>query len=70
MKNRLEEMRTNRKLTQQELADRVEVSRQTIISLENGRYNPSILLAYRLARLFDMKIEDLFLFDDSEVENG
>jgi putative transcriptional regulator len=66
MKNRLEEMRNKLGLTQQELADRVEVSRQTIISLENGRYNPSILLAFRLARLFDMKIEDIFIYSEEE----
>ncbi|HEY9088168.1 MAG TPA: helix-turn-helix transcriptional regulator [Anaerolineaceae bacterium] len=67
MKNMLEQMRTQRGWTQQELADMVEVSRQTIISLERGRYNPSILLAFRLARLFDVKIEDLFLYSDEEV---
>jgi putative transcriptional regulator len=66
MENRLEEMRNKLGLTQQELADRVEVSRQTIISLENGRYNPSILLAFRLARLFDMKIEDIFIYSEEE----
>lgn len=66
MKNRLEEFRSQRGWTQQELADQVEVSRQTIISLENGRYNPSILLAFRLARLFQMPIEDLFLFSPEE----
>lgn len=64
MKNRLEELRNKMSWTQQELADRVEVSRQTIISLENGRYNPSILLAFRLARLFEVKIEDLFLYSE------
>ena len=64
MKNRLEEFRNKMSWTQQELADRVEVSRQTIISLENGRYNPSILLAFRLARLFDLQIEDLFLYSE------
>ncbi len=68
MKNRLEQLRTKNGLTQQELADRVEVSRQTIISLENGRYNPSILLAFRLARLFGVTIEELFLFDETEVD--
>ena len=52
--------------TQQELADRVEVSRQTIISLEGGRYNPSILLAFRLARLFKLQIEELFLYSEEE----
>jgi putative transcriptional regulator len=66
MKNRLEELRSQRGWTQQELADQVEVSRQTIISLENGRYNPSILLAFRLARLFQMPIEDLFLYSPEE----
>jgi putative transcriptional regulator len=66
MHNRLEEYRNRKGLTQQELADRVEVSRQTIISLERGRYNPSILLAYRLAREFDVNIEELFIFIDEE----
>lgn len=66
MKNNLEELRNKRGLTQQELADQVEVSRQTIISLENGRYNPSILLAFRLAHLFQMKIEDIFVFIPEE----
>ncbi len=66
MQNRLEEMRVTRGWTQQELADRVEVSRQTIISLERGRYNPSILLAFRLARLFEIKIEDLFVYSEEQ----
>ena len=70
MKNRLEELRTQRGWTQQELAERVDVSRQTIISLERGRYNPSIILAFRLARLFGVKIEDLFLYSDEEDFNG
>jgi putative transcriptional regulator len=64
--NRLEEFRTCNGWTQQELADRVDVSRQTIISLESGRYNPSILLAFRLARLFKLQIEDLFLYSDED----
>lgn len=67
MKNRLEEFRQHNGWTQQELADRVDVSRQTIISLENGRYNPSILLAFRLARLFEVQIEELFLYTDEEA---
>lgn len=67
MNNRLEELRNRKGWTQQELADRVAVSRQTIISLENGRYNPSILLAFRLARLFEMPIEDLFLYDEEDL---
>jgi putative transcriptional regulator len=66
MKNRLEEMRNQMGWTQQELADQVEVSRQTIISLENGRYNPSILLAFRLARLFQVKIEDIFIYSEED----
>jgi putative transcriptional regulator len=70
MKNRLEEFRTRNGWTQQELADRVDVSRQTIISLENGRYNPSILLAFRLARLFGLLIEDLFLYASEEEYHG
>ena len=66
MKNRLEELRAQRGWTQQELADRVEVSRQTIISLERGRYNPSINLAFRLARQFGVAIEQLFLYSEEE----
>jgi putative transcriptional regulator len=70
MKNRLEEYRIQNGWTQQELANRVEVSRQTIISLEGGRYNPSILLAFRLARLFKLQIEDLFLYSEEEEIYG
>jgi putative transcriptional regulator len=72
MKNRLEVLRAQKGLTQQELADQVEVSRQTIISLESGRYNPSILLAFRLARLFELTIEDIFIYveDSDGQKNG
>ena len=66
MDNRLEELRSNKGWTQQELADRVEVSRQTIISLERGRYNPSIILAFRLARQFGVSIEDVFIFSEED----
>ena len=66
MKNRLEEYRTQKGWTQQELADRTGVSRQTIISLEGGKYNPSILLAFRLSRQFGVRIEDLFLYIEEE----
>ncbi len=66
MRNRLEELRVQRNWTQQDLADRVFVSRQTIISLERGRYNPSIMLAFRLARLLEVPIEDLFLYSEEE----
>lgn len=70
MKNRIEEFRLHNGWTQQEVADRVEVSRQTIISLENGRYNPSILLAFRLARLFNLPIEELFIYSNEEKNHG
>ena len=64
MKNRLEEIRKNNKITQEELAEKLEVSRQTIGSLENGRYNPSIMLAFKIARFFDMRIEDIFIYEE------
>lgn len=64
MRNRLEALRQQRGWTQQELADRVSVSRQTIISLEGGRYNPSIVLAIKLARLFGMPVEELFHYEE------
>lgn len=67
MQNRLEELRSRKGLTQQELADLAGVSRQTIISLERGRYNPSILLAFRLARLFDVNVEELFIYSQEEI---
>ena len=66
MENKLEALRTQKGWTQQELGDRVGVSRQTIISLERGRYNPSILLAFRLSRQFEVQIEDLLIFSDEE----
>jgi putative transcriptional regulator len=66
MRNRLEELRNQKGWTQQELADRTAVSRQTIISLEKGRYNPSITLAFRLARQFEAAIEDVFIYSDEE----
>jgi len=69
MPNRLREMRERTGLTQEELAARVGVSRQTIISLEKGKYNPSISLAYSLAKVFSMSIEDLFLLDERKVED-
>lgn len=66
MKNRIQEMRKARRITQGELADAVNVSRQTIISLENGRYNASLTLAYKIARYFDVTIEELFLLDEED----
>lgn len=64
MKNRLEEIRKQRGIRQEDLAAALEVSRQTICSLENGRYNPSILLAFKIARYFDMSIEELFIYEE------
>ncbi|MCM3639388.1 helix-turn-helix transcriptional regulator [Sporosarcina luteola] len=60
MNNLIKEMRTEMGLTQDDLAERLEVSRQTIISLEKGRYNPSLILAFKIARLFNCRIEDIF----------
>ena len=60
MKNRVRELRTAAGLTQQQLAEQVHVSSRTIISLEKGQYNPSLLLAYRIAELFGTTIEDLY----------
>ena len=64
MKNRLEELRSQKGIRQEELAAALEVSRQTISSLENGRYNPSILLAFKLARYFGTTIEDIFIYEE------
>jgi putative transcriptional regulator len=64
VKNRLEELRKERGIRQEELARALSVSRQTIGSLENGRYNPSILLAFRIARYFGLTVEDIFLYEE------
>ena len=64
LKNRIEEVRTARGIRQEDFAKAMGVSRQTISSLENGRYNPSILLAYKIAKYFDMTIEEVFLFEE------
>lgn len=64
MKNRLEQLRKERGIRQEELAAALEVSRQTIGSLENGRYNPSILLAFKIARYFGMSIEEIFIYEE------
>lgn len=64
MKNRLEELRQRQGITQEDLAEHMEVSRQTISSLEKGRYNPSILLAFKLARYFNMSIEEIFIYEE------
>ncbi|MCL2492070.1 MAG: helix-turn-helix transcriptional regulator [Coriobacteriia bacterium] len=64
MNNRIAELRKERKVTQEELARAVSTTRQTIISLERGRYNASLALAHRIARFFDSTIEDIFLFEE------
>ncbi len=60
LNNLIKEMRTEMGLTQDDLSEKLEVSRQTIISLEKGRYNPSLTLAFKLAKLFNCRIEDIF----------
>ncbi len=64
MKNRLEELRKQKGINQEELAVALEVSRQTIGSLENGRYNPSIILAFKIARYFETDIENVFIYEE------
>lgn len=64
MKNRIEEIRKERGIRQDEFAKLMGVSRQTISSLETGRYNPSVFLAYKIAKYFDMTIEEVFIFDE------
>lgn len=66
MQNRIQELRKERKITQSELADALEVTRQTIISLENGKYNASLLLAHKAAQYFGISIEELFIFGEGE----
>lgn len=68
MKNRIEEIRKERGIRQEEFAKSMGVSRQTISSLENGRYNPSIMLAYKIAKYFELTIEEVFVFEDDESE--
>ncbi|HOP75651.1 MAG TPA: helix-turn-helix transcriptional regulator [Bacillota bacterium] len=64
MKNRLEEIRNKKGMSQEDLAKALSVSRQTISSLENGRYNPSILLAFKIAKYFSMPIEEIFIYEE------
>lgn len=67
MKNRIEEIRKGRGIRQEEFAKALGVSRQTISSLETGRYNPSIQLAFKIARYFGMTIEDVFIYEEESV---
>ena len=66
MKNRIEDIRKAHGLNQEELAHALKVSRQTISSLEKERYNPSIILAFKIARYFHMTIEDIFIYEEEE----
>ena len=68
MKNRIEQIRKERGIRQDEFAKLMGVSRQTISSLETGRYNPSIFLAYKIAKYFNMSIEEVFIFDEEEMQ--
>ena len=68
LKNRLEEIRKQREIKQEELAEAMGVSRQTISSLENGRYNPSVILAIKLARYFGMHVENIFIYEEGQDE--
>ena len=67
MKNRIETIRKERGIRQEEFAKALGVSRQTISSLENGRYNPSIQLAFKIARYFDMTIEEVFIYEEDDA---
>ena len=70
MKTKMKEMRTEGKMTQQQLADLVHVSSRTIISIEKGQYNPSLMLAYRLAMFFGVSVEELCcLKENKELED-
>lgn len=66
MKNRLEEIRKQQGIKQEELANILEVSRQTIGSLENGRYNPSIILAFKISHYFKRSIEEIFIYEEED----
>ncbi len=70
MVNRVRELRVASGMTQEQLAELTAVSRQTIISIENGRYNPSIMLAYKIARCFGLYIEDIFDCEHELKEEG
>ena len=67
MENRLRELRELVNITQEDIAIRVGVSRQTIISLEKGKYNPSILLAFKLAHVFGLTVEDIFIYHEEDT---
>ena len=66
-KNKLKVLRAIHDLTQEQLAEKIGVSRQTVIAIEKNKYNPSLPLAFKLARLFDVAIEEIFFFEDEET---
>jgi putative transcriptional regulator len=68
LKNKIEELRNLQNLTQEDFANLMQVSRQTISSLENGKYNPSIFLAYKISKFFNLSIEDVFIFEENSEE--
>ena len=67
MKTRIKELREKRNLTQEALAEKVDVTRQTILFLEKGKYNPSLRLAYRIAKILNSRIEEDFSFEDERL---
>ena len=67
MKNKIEDIRKSKGIRQEDFAKTMGVSRQTISSLENGRYNPSITLAFKIARYFGMTIEEVFIFEEDDI---
>jgi putative transcriptional regulator len=69
MKTRIKEFRARYNMTQEELARKIGVRRETIVFLEKGKYNPSLRLAYKIARVFNARIEDLFIFDDEDLKS-
>lgn len=68
MKTRIKELRARKDLTQAQLADQVGVRRETIVFLEKGKYNPSLKLAYLIARVLDKKIEEIFIFEEEDLK--
>lgn len=68
LKNNIESIRKELKMNQALLAEKLDVSRQTISSLENGRYNPSLILAFKIANLFEKKIEEVFVYEGDDYE--
>ncbi|MBM7649937.1 putative transcriptional regulator [Bacillus ectoiniformans] len=67
MKNRIRELRKSKKITQEELSKQVGVSRQSIIAIESGKFNPSLELAYNISKVFDCTIEDVFIFEEGGI---